>query len=173
MTYNLFKARRIVGSYMGENTYVPILHEGWTKSEAAIKTNKYWTLIKKLTQLEPNDWSKFQEQLKSWNSSNRSTNSAKKKPTTNKERSNWIIKKHTKNLPLKHKPHLQRIKKISSKMKYWSPIHPPKIVKDRLKNLSPRKPKWIKQKPQSPIDQSRKIHMNTKVNIQTTLSQTQ
>ena len=45
-------------------------------------------------------------------------------------------------------------------------MHPPKTVKDRLKNFSPptkKKLEEIKQKPQAPI-QAGKIQMNTKVN---------
>ena len=51
--------------------------------------NNYWALVeKKFIQLEPNDWRKFQKQLKktilSWNISSRKTN--KTKITNNKER---------------------------------------------------------------------------------------
>ena len=49
-------------------------------------------------------------------------------------------------------------------MSYRSPIYPPKTIKNKLKNLSPQKPKTIKQKPETLIDQCRKIHINTKVN---------
>ena len=45
-----------------------------------------------------------------------------------------------------------------------SPFHPPKSIKDRLKNLSLIKAEQLKQKSQASISQAGKIHMNTKVN---------
>ena len=47
-----------------------------------------------------------------------------------------------------------------------SPIHPPKSIKDRLKNFSPIKPKQLKQKSQVPISQAGEIQMNTKMKNQ-------
>ena len=44
-------------------------------------------------------------------------------------------------------------------------IHPLKSVKDRPKNLSPKKPELIKQNREGLIDQSGKMCMNTKVYI--------
>ena len=43
-------------------------------------------------------------------------------------------------------------------------IHPPKGIKDRLKNLSPIRPEQLRQKSQPSISQAAKIQMNTKVN---------
>ena len=63
---SFLEARKIVGTYMGENSYAYVAQRANTTNE----DNKYRTLIEKLIQLEANDWSKFQEHLKKttqWN----------------------------------------------------------------------------------------------------------
>ena len=47
---------------------------------------------------------------------------------------------------------------------YRSPKSPPKNHQRQAKNLSPQKPEPIKQKLEDSIEQSRKIHINIKVN---------
>ena len=53
--YNLLESKKKVGLYMGENML--LLHGGCIQS---IKTT-HRVLVEKLIQLDPNDWSKFQE----------------------------------------------------------------------------------------------------------------
>ena len=55
-------------------------------------------------------------------------------------------------------------KSPAKQLLHKSPIHPPKSIKDRLKNLSLIKPEQLKQKSQAPISQAWKIQMNNKVN---------
>ena len=57
---SFLEARKIVGTYMGENSYASVA----LRADAINQVNKYRTLVKKLIQLEPNDWPKFQENLK-------------------------------------------------------------------------------------------------------------
>ena len=54
------KGRKIVGTYLGENSYTSVARrENITNAD-----NKYRTLVEKLIQLEVNDWAKVLEQLK-------------------------------------------------------------------------------------------------------------
>ena len=53
-------ARKIVGTYMGENSYASVARRADTTNQ----DNKYRTLVQKLIQLEMNVWLKFQEHLK-------------------------------------------------------------------------------------------------------------
>ena len=54
------KHKRIVETYMGENSYVSVAQ----RVDITNQDNKYRTLVEKLIQMEVNDWSKFQEHLK-------------------------------------------------------------------------------------------------------------
>ena len=54
------EARKIVGTYMGENSYASVAQRAVTINQE----NRYRALVEKLIQLEPNDWPKFLEQLK-------------------------------------------------------------------------------------------------------------
>ena len=54
-----WKQEKIVGSYIGENSYVSV---AW-RADRTNEDNKYRTLMEKLIQLEANDWPKFQEHL--------------------------------------------------------------------------------------------------------------
>ena len=54
------EARKIVGTYMGENSYTSV---AW-RADTTNQDNKYKALVEKLIQLEANDWAKFQERLK-------------------------------------------------------------------------------------------------------------
>ena len=56
---SFLEARKIVGIYMGENSYASIAR----RMNTIIQENKYRALIEKLIQLEPNDWPRFQEHL--------------------------------------------------------------------------------------------------------------
>ena len=53
-------SKKIVGTYMGENSYASVALRVDTTNE----DNKYWTLVEKLIHLEANDWPKFEEPLK-------------------------------------------------------------------------------------------------------------
>ena len=57
---SFLEARRIVGSYMGESSFVSVAR----RADRTNEDNKYRTLEEKLIQLEANDWPKFQEPLK-------------------------------------------------------------------------------------------------------------
>ena len=57
---SFLEVRKIVGTYMGENSYPSVAPRVDTTNE----DNKYRTLVEKLIQLEANDWPKFQEHLK-------------------------------------------------------------------------------------------------------------
>ena len=57
---SFLEARRIVGTYMGENSHASVAR----RADTIHQDNKYKALTKKLIQLEPNDKPKFQEQLK-------------------------------------------------------------------------------------------------------------
>ena len=63
---SFLEARKIVGTYMGKNSYASIAR----RADTANKDNKYRTLMEKLIQLEANDWPKFQEHLKNYTQSN-------------------------------------------------------------------------------------------------------
>ena len=83
----------------------------------------------------------------------------------NGERSNVVVQTKTQVgsiIPTRTTP---KSEKFPSKQPlHKSPIHPPKSIKDRLKNLSPIRPKQLKQKSQLPSSQTVKRQMNTKVN---------
>ena len=57
---SFLEARKIVGTYMRENSYTSVAQ----RADRTNKDNKYRTLMEKLIQLEANDWPKFQEHLK-------------------------------------------------------------------------------------------------------------
>ena len=61
---SFLEARKIVGTYMGENSYAFVAR----RADTINQDNKYRVLEKKLIQREPNDWLKFQEQLKNLHS---------------------------------------------------------------------------------------------------------
>ena len=52
---SFLKARKIVGTYMGENSYASVVRTADTTNE----DNKYKTLVEKLIPLEANDWPKW------------------------------------------------------------------------------------------------------------------
>ena len=57
---SFLEAKKIVGTYMGENSYASDAR----RADTINQENKYRALVEKLIQLEPNDWPKFQEHLK-------------------------------------------------------------------------------------------------------------
>ena len=57
---SFLKARRIVGSYMGESSYASVAR----KADRTNDDSKYRTLVEKLLKLEANNWPKFQEHQK-------------------------------------------------------------------------------------------------------------
>ena len=57
---SFLEARKIVGTYMSENSSVSVAQRVDTISQ----DNRYRAFVEKLIRLEPNDWPKFQEQLK-------------------------------------------------------------------------------------------------------------
>ena len=56
---SFLETRKIVGIYMGENSYTSVARKADTTNE-----DKYGTLVWKLIHLEANDWPKFQEYTK-------------------------------------------------------------------------------------------------------------
>ena len=57
---SFLEARRIVGTFLGENSYTSV---AW-RADITNQDNKYRALVEKLIQMEVNDWPKFQEHLK-------------------------------------------------------------------------------------------------------------
>ena len=57
---SFLEAKKIVGSYMGENSYASVAR----RADRTNEDNKYRTLMEKLIQLEASDWPKSQEHLK-------------------------------------------------------------------------------------------------------------
>ena len=109
--------------------------------------DNYRALVKKLIQLEPNDWSKFQEQLKNLHLAKIHQTEAqnKLKELAPRKKSTEITKeKHTQNLLHKHKPILQKNHSPAKQRLHKSSIHPLENILDRLKNFSPKKPEPIK-----------------------------
>ena len=54
------EVRKIVGTYIGENSYTSVAQ----RVDTINQDNKYSALWEKLTELEPNNWPRFLEQLK-------------------------------------------------------------------------------------------------------------
>ena len=157
---SFLEAWRIVGSYMEESSYA-------TVARRADRTNddtKNRTFVEKLLKLEANDWPKFQEHLKKLHSDEFYQELAQQQ-VANGERSNVVVqtKTHVGSItPIRNTP--KSAKSPSKQPLHKSPIRPPKSIKDRLKNLSPKRPERLKQKSQVPISQTTKIQINTKVN---------
>ena len=62
---NIFpEARKIVESYMKENTYANVAQRASSKGNNNNQADDYKYFIEKLMQLGPNNWPKFQEQPK-------------------------------------------------------------------------------------------------------------
>ena len=156
------EARRIVGSYMGESNYASVAH----RVDRTIDNNKYKTLVEKLIQLEANDWPKFQEHLKKVHLVEFYQASAQQQ-VGNGERSNVVVqtKTHVGSIPPTQTTS-KSAKSPTKQLLHKSPIHLPKSIKDRLKNLSPIRSEQLKQKSQAPISQTAKIQMNTEVNLE-------
>ena len=156
---SFLEAKRIVESYMGEISYASV-----ARRVDRTNDNKYRILVAKLTQLKANYWPKFQEHVKKVHLVEFYQTPAQQQV------GNWEIS----NLVVQTKTHVGSItltrttksaKSPSTKQPlYKSPICPPKSIKDRLKNLSPIRPDQLQQKSQTPISQTAKIQMNTKVN---------
>ena len=77
---SFLEARKIEGTYMGENSYASVAR----RADTINQDNRYRALGEKLIQVEPNDWSIFQEQLKNLHSAEpqtqpRSVNANKEK----------------------------------------------------------------------------------------------
>ena len=132
---SFLEARKIVGSYMGENSYA-------TNARRVDTTNqnkKYRILVKKLIQLEANDWPKFQEHLKKLHSVEFYPAPAWQ-PLGNGERSIVVVK--TKTHVGSTTPTQTTLKSAKSPAKqtlHKSPIRPPKSIKDRPKDFSSNK----------------------------------
>ena len=120
--------------------------------------------MKKLIQLETNDWPKFQECLKKLHSAEFYQAPAQQQ-VGNGERFNVVVQTKThigSTIPPRSTP--KSAKSPAKQLLHKSPIHPPKNIKDRLKNLSPIRPEQLEQKSQVLVSQAVKIQMNTKVN---------
>ena len=129
---SFLEARKIVGSYMGENSYASVAR----RPERTKEDNKYRTLAEKLIQLEADDWPKFQEHLKKQHSAEFYQAPAQQQ-VGNGEISNVVVQ--TKTLVGSTTPTRTTPKNAKSPTKqplHKSPIRPPKRLKDRLKNVS-------------------------------------
>ena len=63
---SFLEVRKIVGTYMGENSYASVAR----RMDTINQDNKYRVLVQKLIKLEQNDWSKFQGTWKIYTRSN-------------------------------------------------------------------------------------------------------
>ena len=84
------EARKIVGTYMGENSYTFVIR----RVDATNEDNKYITLVEKLIQLEVNDCPKFQELLKKLHSAE-FYQAPTQQQVGNEEGSNVVVKTKT------------------------------------------------------------------------------
>ena len=130
---SFLEARRIVGRYMGEIRYASVAQSVNRTNE----DNKYRILVEKLILLEVNDWPKFQEhQIKIH--SVKFYQAPAQQMVGNGERS--IVVVQTKTHVGSTTPTWTTPKSATSPTKqllHKSPIHPPKNIKDKLKNLFP------------------------------------
>ena len=129
---SFLKARRTVGSYMGESIYTSV-----AKRADRTNDNRYRTLVEKLIKLEANDWPMFLEHLKKLHSVEFYQAPAQQQ-VGNGARSNIVVQ--TKTLVGSITPTWtthKSAKSLSKQTLHKSPIHPPKGINHRLKNLSP------------------------------------
>ena len=130
---SFLEARKIVGTYMGENSYVSVAQRVDTTNQ----DNKYRTLMEKLIQLEANNWPNFQEHLKELHSAEFYQAPAQQW-VGNGERFSVIVL--TKTRVRSTTPTSTTLKSTKSPTKqslYKSPIRPPKSIIDRLKTCPP------------------------------------
>ena len=128
---SFLEAGRIVGSYMGEGSYVSV---AW-RADRTNDDNKYRTLVEKLIKLEANDWPKFQEHLNKLHLA-KFYQAPAQQQVANGERSNVVVqtKTHVGSItPTRTTP--KSANSPSKQPLHKSPIRPPKSIKDRLKNL--------------------------------------
>ena len=152
---SFLEARKIVGTYMGENSYASV---AW-RVDRTNEDNKYRTLMEKLIQLEANDWPKFQEHQKK-TTLNWILPAPAQQQVGNGERSNVVVQTKTHiGSTTPTQTTTKSAKSPAKQLLHKSPICPLKSIKDRLKNLSPIRPEQLFKKLQAP-----KIQMNTKVN---------
>ena len=136
---SFLEARRIIGGYIGESSYASVAR----RTDRTNDDNKYRTIVEKLIKLEANDWPKFQEHLKKLHSVEFYRAPAQQQ-VGNGERSNVVV--HTKTHVGSITPTQSTPKSANSPSKqplHKSPIRPPKSSKDRLKNLSPKRPEQL------------------------------
>ena len=154
---SFLEARKIVGTYIGENSYVYV---SW-KAATTNQDNKYRTLMEKLIQLEANDWPMFQEHQKKLHSP-RFYQAPAQQWVGNGKRFNVLVQAKThvgSSTPTQTNPP-KSVKSPTKQPLHKSPIRPPKSTKGKLKNLSPIKHEQHK----LPLAQAGKIQMNTKMN---------
>ena len=155
------QARKVVGFYMGENTYASV----GRRVDPIDQDHKYRAMVEKLIQLELNDWPKFQELLKKLHLIEFPQVQTQWQEVTNKEKSSEVvqIKTHRESITQTWTT-LPKSGKSPPTKEFLpkSPIRLLKSIKDRLKTLSPKKLEQLKQKPA--IGQAGKIHVITKIN---------
>ena len=128
---SFLEAKKIVGPYVGENSYTSVT---W-RADKINQDNRYRNLVEKLIRLEPNDWLKFQEQLKNLQSAElqieprpasaykeKTSETTKVKSPTNKQTNPTA---QTQTTPPKRK---SQTKLNSPRL----PIHPPSSKLDNL-----------------------------------------
>ena len=115
---SFLETKEFVRTYMGEESYASIAQRADTTNQ----DNKYRTFVEKLIQLEVNDWSMFQEQLKKLHSA-----ASDQKRVGNGERSNVIVQTKThvwSTTPKRTTP--KSAKSPTKQPLHKSPIRPPK-----------------------------------------------
>ena len=121
-----WEARRIVASYMRENSYASVAR----RADRTNDDNKYRIFMKKLIKWEANDWPKFQEHLKKLHSVEFYQAPAQQ-PVRNGERSNIVV--HTKIHVGSITPTrtTKNAKSTTKQQLHKLPIRSPEIIKDR------------------------------------------
>ena len=84
------ETRKIVGTYMGENSFASVARRADTTNQ----NNKYRALMEKLIQLEADNWPKFQKHLKKLLSA-KFCQAPAQQQFGNGERSNTIVQEKT------------------------------------------------------------------------------
>ena len=125
------EAKKMVGSYMGENTYASV---AWRVDpiRQSNQENRYKAMMEKLIQLKPNNLPKFQEHLKNLHLVKFQQPQTQWNEVTNKEKPNEVVQGKTQTTPLTSR------KSPAKQFLHKSPICLPKTVRQTKKPSSPK-----------------------------------
>ena len=123
---SFLKARKIVGTYMGENSYYTSVAR---RADTINQDNRYRALVEKFIQLKPSDWLKFQEQLKNLDSAELQTQPRSASANKEKASETTKLKSPTNKQTLLFKPKVlpcpQKRKSLPKLNSHRSPVQPP------------------------------------------------